>query len=81
MKGKIYALLCCMMLMLSCPTGAASAETTTPVQEIVQETEEEEPSKAMKIVQFLAIFTVAMGVTAYIVVRPKLKLLKEAKKK
>ncbi|MBQ8514679.1 MAG: hypothetical protein IJ496_04715 [Ruminococcus sp.] len=84
MKNKIAALLCGMLLLFCGPAVPASAGTTTaiPAAEIVQEAEEtetgNEPSKTVKIVQFLVIFTVAMGVTAYIVVRPKLKLLKDA---
>lgn len=70
-----------LMLIFCCPVISIAAETTIPATEIVQETEDNEPSKTMKIVQFLVIFTVAMGVTAYIVVRPKLKLLKELKEK
>lgn len=87
MKNKIAALLCGMLLLFCCPAFFASTETTAaPAAEIVQEAETDdsgnnEPSKTMKIVQFLVIFTVAMGVTAYIVVRPKLKLLKEVQAK
>ena len=40
-----------------------------------------ELSKGAKIAGFLVIFTISMGVTAFIIIRPKLKMLKEARAK
>ncbi len=83
MKRRILAALLGIMLIFCIPVIPGASETTdVSTTEAVQQTEEEkEPSKTVRIVEFLAIFTVAMGVTAYIVVRPKLKVLKKAQEK
>ena len=80
MKKCISVLLCSLLLLLGGPVIPAETETDVPVTETVQETQtEKEPSKAGRIVQFLVIFTAAAGVTVWIVMRPKMKLLKEAR--
>lgn len=70
------------LLLWGMPVGnGVSAAETAPAQTAVttEAQTEEEPSKTVKIIGFLAIFTVACGVTAYVVMRPSLKKLKEAK--
>lgn len=79
MKRWICMLLCGMVLMV-CPAAVTAEGTSEPAAETVQQ-EDNEPSKGMKIAGFMAIFTVSMGVTGYIVVRPKLRMLKEAREK
>ena len=83
MKKFISAFLCAVMLLLcvpanACAAGDAPMETTVTQS---QESEEKELSKGAKIAGFLVIFTISMGVTAFIIVRPKLKMLKEAREK
>ncbi len=83
MKKIISAFLCAVMLLLCCPVGAYAAgdvpmETTVSQS---QESDQKEFSKGAKIAGFLVIFTISMGVTAFIIVRPKLKMLKEAREK
>lgn len=70
------------LLLWGIPMGnSVSAAETAPAQTAVTTEAQtgKEPSKAVKIIGFLAIFTVACGVTAYLVMRPSLKKLKEAK--
>ncbi len=87
MKKIIAAVLCSFVLILTGVQTAVYAENTAQYSDsaeaVQQETEEQEEgmSKGGKIAVFLGIFTVSMGVTAYIVMRPKLKMLKEAKGK
>lgn len=85
MKKWFASLLCCLI----CLTGtlpvtisamAEEAAVTTSATDSLDEsadTEEEQPSKTVRILEFLGIFTVAAGVTAFIVIRPKWKMLKE----
>ncbi len=76
--------LCCVLasvLMLwGLSVGTVYAEETTAFTEAVVSEEDADAGKAGKIVGFLAIFTVVCGTTAYLVMRPSLKRLKEAKK-
>lgn len=60
-----------------------SAENTEETAEVYAEAAEESEgmSKGVKMAGFMAIFTLSMGITAYIVMRPKVKMLKEAKQK
>lgn len=79
MKRLAMILMCAVML-----TGYSmnvSAENTKETAEVYAETAEESEgvSKGVKIAGFMAIFTLSMGITAYIVMRPKIKMLKEAK--
>ncbi len=81
MKRLAMILMCAIML-----TGFGmnvSAENTEETAEVYTEAAEEsnDMSKGVKIAGFLVIFTLSMGVTAYIVMRPKIKMLKEAKQK
>lgn len=79
-KGLVCALSMLMLWGMPVGNGASAAETAPAQTAVTTEAEtEEEPSKAVKIIGFLAIFTVACGVTAYMVMRPSLKKLKEAK--
>lgn len=54
--------------------GTTSVQTTK-----TETTAVESPSKTGQIVGVLAIFTVTCGITAYLVMRPSLKKLREAK--
>ncbi|MDD6270316.1 MAG: hypothetical protein PUA84_09725 [Oscillospiraceae bacterium] len=80
MKRILIVFICAFML---CIQGGicVSAEETSAAESSVseQQTEEKESSRGMKIAGFLVIFTVAMGVTAYITAAPKLKMLKKNK--
>ncbi len=83
MKKFITPFLCAVMLLLCCPVGAHAAGSA-PVETTVsqsQESDQKELSKGAKIAGFLVIFTISMGMTAFIIVRPKLKMLKDAKEK
>ncbi|MGN1403195.1 MAG: hypothetical protein ACI4XB_02610 [Ruminococcus sp.] len=78
-KGLVCVLSALLLWGMPVGNGVSAAETA-PEQTVATEAQtEEEPSKAVKIIGFLAIFTVACGVTAYVVMRPSLKKLKEAK--
>ena len=86
MKRRIAGIICVLFLYLCSMTALpVSADETTAATETIEtvqnENEEEGYSKGVKIAGFLGIFTVAMGVTAFIVVKPKLKMLKEIKNK
>ncbi len=75
-------LLFCGMYCVGVIQAAAETSTVTTISETMDNDtaeDEQELSKTMRIVQFLVIFTIAMGTTAYLVVRPKLKLLKDMK--
>lgn len=63
-------------VMSSLPAFAAETE---PAQTTASASEEKETGKTGKILGFLAIFTVACGGTAYLVMRPSLRKLREAK--
>ena len=82
MKKIILMMLCALTLMLSCPmttvsaAGENSGVTTTSAQ---SEQADENSSRGRDIAVFLIIFTVAMGTTAFIVARPKLKKLREVR--
>ncbi len=83
MKKFITPFLCAVMLLMcvpanACAAGDAPMETTVTQS---QESDQKEFSKGAKIAGFLVIFTISMGVTAFIIVRPKLKILKEAREK
>lgn len=64
---------------ISLGNGVSAAETAPIQTTVTEEQKKDEPSRTTRIVGFLAIFTVACGVTAYLVMRPSLKRLKEAK--
>ncbi len=85
MKRRIVGLICacilCLYNMIALPVFAEEEPAVTESIEAIQETKEDGHSKNVKIAGFLIIFTVAMGITAFIVVRPKLKMLKEVNKK
>lgn len=85
MKCRIVGLICacvlCLYNTIALPVFAEEEPSVTGSIETIQETEEDGHSKNAKIAGFLIIFTVAMGITAFIVVRPKLKVLKEVNKK
>jgi hypothetical protein len=63
------------------PTAVAAAETTTTAITTTTEApdasqeETETPSKAVRMVEFLVIFTASAGITAYLVVRFRRKQL------
>lgn len=58
----------------------AAAETTAPQTTAAESTDDAKDSgNTRQIVQTLVIFTVACGVTAFLVMRPSLKKLKAAK--
>lgn len=58
---------------------AAAAETTAPQTTAAESTDDAKDSgNTRQIVQTLVIFTVACGVTAFLVMRPSLKKLKAA---
>ncbi|MDD6269963.1 MAG: hypothetical protein PUA84_07920 [Oscillospiraceae bacterium] len=83
MKKIILITLCALALMLSCPLMNVSAAgensgvaSSTAVQ---SEQTDEDSSKGRDIAVFLIIFTIAMGTTAIIVARPKLKKLREVR--
>lgn len=79
-KGLVCALSMLMLWGMPVGNGVSAAETAPAQTAVTTEVQtEEEPSKAVKIIGFLAIFTVACCVTAYMVMRPSLKKLKEAK--
>lgn len=73
----ISVLLLCGMPMENAVFAAEAATVQTTVTEVQTK---DAPSKTVKMVGFLAIFTVACGGTAYLVMRPSLKKLKEAKR-
>lgn len=81
MKYKITVLICALFICLCSVTTPLSlaAEPATEIAQ-TQHKAEESTSKGAKIAGFLIIFTAAMGTTAFIVARPKLKKLKEIKK-
>ncbi len=83
MKRRILVLICSLFMLIGSAVTSISAYAepmaeTTEVSEHVQETDSS-PSRGVKIAGFLVIFTVAMGTTAFIVVKPKLKKLKTTK--
>lgn len=83
MKQRILVLICSLFMLIGSAVTSISAYAepmaeTTEVSEHVQETDSS-PSRGVKIAGFLVIFTVAMGTTAFIVVKPKLKKLKTTK--
>lgn len=83
MKRRILVLICSLFMLIgsaaiSIGASAEPVAETTEVSEHVQETDSS-PSRGVKIAGFLVIFTVAMGTTAFIVVKPKLKKLKTTK--
>lgn len=74
----LLTLMLCGLSTVAMPAAAQAAETTESVQ--TDETKKPASSgKTKKIVGVLCIFTVSCGVTAYLVMRPSLKKLKEAK--
>lgn len=85
MKRRILVLICSLFMLIGSAAisiGASAepvAETTEVSEHIQQDKEDSTPSRGVKIAGFLVIFTVAMGTTAFIVVKPKLKKLKTTK--
>lgn len=81
MRHKITVFICALFMCL-CSVTIPLSVAAEPVTEIAetQHKAEESTSKGAKIAGFLIIFTAAMGSTAFIVARPKLKKLKEIKK-
>ncbi len=80
---RLVCMLLCGLVLASAPMAAAVesiSEATTVSASEESEHEDKEISKGAKIAGFLGIFTVSMGVTAYIIIRPKLKRLKEIRK-
>ena len=74
----LLTLMLCGLSTAAMPAAAQAAETTESVQ--TDETKKAVSSgKTKKIVGVLCIFTVSCGVTAYLVMQPSLKKLKEAK--
>ena len=80
MKQRIFMLIGSAVTSISA-YAEPMAETTGVSEHIQQDKEDSTPSRGVKIAGFLVIFTVAMGTTAFIVVKPKLKKLKTTKKK
>lgn len=79
MKRWICIVLCTLSLIV-CPMAVSAEGTSDAASASAEEVQDDsEPSKGVKIAGFLVIFTMSMGVTGYIVVRPKLKLLKDAR--
>lgn len=81
MKRLLTVILCAFTLLM-CGGICVSAEDIHTEETSVsrQQTEEEGPSRSVKIAGFLVIFTLAMGVTAYFTAAPKLKKIKKLKK-
>lgn len=85
MKQRILVLICSVFMLIGSAVTSISAyaepmaETTGVSEHIQQDKEDSTPSRGVKIAGFLVIFTVAMGTTAFIVVKPKLKKLKTTK--
>lgn len=83
MKKIILITLCALALMLSCPmmTFSAAGENSGVASSTAVQSEQtdEDSSKGRDIAVFLIIFTIAMGTTAIIVARPKLKKLHEVR--
>ncbi len=81
MKRWVCMILCILSLIV-CPVSVSAEGTSDAASASAEEVQDDsEPSKGVKIAGFLVIFTISMGVTGYIVVRPKLKLLKDAREK
>ncbi len=84
-RKRFFPGLCCVLLCLCLQVGvlsATAAETTAVETTSSSQTASEKDgglSKPVKILGFLAIFTVACAGTAYLVMRPSLQKLKEAK--
>ncbi len=79
MKRFTIIIMCAVMLM-GLGLGVCAENTAgTSETSVTAEAEGEGMSKGTKIAGFLGIFTLSMGVTAYIVMRPQLKMLKEAR--
>lgn len=68
----------CSFSLLAGNVSAVESVETQPVQ--TDQSQTEQWTKGQKIAGFLVIFTVFCGGTAYLVMRPSLKKLKEAKR-
>ncbi len=79
MKRFTIIIMCAVMLMSLGVSVCAENTAETSEISVTAEAEDKGMSKGIKIAGFLGIFTLSMGVTAYIVMRPKLKMLKEAR--
>lgn len=79
-KQVLCSLLGVLLLAGSLLTVPAAAENTAPQTTAAESTDDAKDSgNTRQIVQTLVIFTVACGVTAFLVMRPSLKKLKAAK--
>ncbi len=81
-KALIFICLFCLCsgLQLSAVSAAEDTAVSETVESVQDETEDGTP-RGVKIAGFLVIFTAAMGTTAFIAARPKLKMLREMSKK
>lgn len=75
---SLFMIICSAMISISA-SAEPVAETTEFSEHIQEQVKDSSPSRGVKIAGFLVIFTVAMGTTAFIVVKPKLKKLKATK--
>lgn len=75
---------CCVLVSVLMLWGFSAdtvhAEETTAPTEAATSEKDTDAGRAGKVVGFLAVFTIVCGTTAYLVMRPSLKRLKDAKR-